>query len=547
MRHVNYLICILFIAFILRIYNIGTNPPAAYGDEQSFAWNAWNILKTGTDEYGTPWPLQFRAFDDYKAPIPVYLLVPFLSTLGLTTFAVRLPVTLFGTATVFMVYLLVKKLFTIFSPKMSLSLIEKLGLTAAFLLSISPWHLHLSRGYFESTLSLLFLMSGLYFFVASKEKINRLIFSAFFFALTLYTYFTPRITILLLIPFLYWWGKDWLLKYKRYVVYFLIVLFLLSFPLIKLAVFDKGLSRIDKLTTATDRRLVKAVTDARNSTRSPEIIKKIVHNRPIYWLREIIQNYFEHFSLTFLYLYGDSSLRYGIGNFGMQYLIELPFLLFGLYYLYASHRKLFIFCLYWLLITPLPAAVVGKPFAVRSLAMVIPLTFFTSFGMVYVFLHLLCFRFGFVLKTGLIVFFLFSFSFYLIRYHLDYKTYAATWWGWENKAALDLAFREQENYDQIYLSNFYSGMDLAFAYYTAYDPIAFRKAKTNRIIVADGREQIQLGKFYIGSLDIDSVRIGQGVIPSKTLYIGRPEEYDSSENITAPDDGRILFKVYRTL
>ena len=200
------MILIVGLALILRVYNLGSNPPSVYGDEQSFAWNAWNILKTGTDEYGTPWPLQFRAFDDYKAPIPVYLLVPFLSFGGLQTFVVRLPVALFGTATVYLLYLLVKQ----FDLNKQRS--EKIALVSALLLAISPWHLHLSRGYFESTIALFFFVSAIYFFVKAREKNNYLSYSSLFFVLTLYTYFTPRIVILLFIPFLLWWGKDWVFK-----------------------------------------------------------------------------------------------------------------------------------------------------------------------------------------------------------------------------------------------------------------------------------------------------------------------------------------------
>ena len=65
-------------------------------------------------------------------------------------------------------------------------------------------------------------------------------------------------------------------------------------------------------------------------------------------------------------------------------------------------------------------------------------------------------------------------------------------------------------------------------------------------MLVDGRMFWKFGKFYIGSLDLDKERLSQGLIPPKSLYIGRPEEADSAETITAPDDGRILFKIYRT-
>jgi len=537
-----WIVLIVGLALVLRIYNLGSNPASAYGDEQSFAWNAWSILKTGADEYGTPWPLQFRAFDDYKAPVPVYLLVPFLAAGGLQTFVVRLPVALFGTATVYLLCLLVKQLDV--NNKRS----EKTALASSLLLAISPWHLHLSRGYFESTIAVFFFMAAIYFFMLAREKSRYLIFSALFFILTFYTYFTPRMVILLFIPFLLWWGRDWIFKAKQQLIYAAVLFIVLVLPLVKVSLFDKGLSRIDKLTTTRNEQIVREVERDRNSANSPQIIKTLLHNRPLYWLRTVVSDYIEHFSVNFLFLYGDSSLRYGIGNFGMLYLVTWPFFLIGFPVLFVKKRKLFWLLVGWLTIVPIPAALVGRPFAVRSLALVPALAIVTSFGITWVYDQLQ------ISKKTWARAFLFGFSFllvlnsgyYLLRYHLEYPSYAATWWGWENKTALDLAFQEEKNYDQIFLSNFYSGMDLAFAYYTAADPIKFRESKENIITLADNRQQVQLGKFYIGSLDIDATRLKAGILPLRTLYIGRPEEADSSETINAPDDGRVLFKIYRT-
>src|SRR3989344_3260378 len=102
------LLSIILLAAALRLINLSANPPAAYGDEISFAWNAWNILRTGADEHGTPYPLQFKAFGDYKSPLPVYLLVPVFEVFGMNTASLRVPVAIVGTLTVLATYLLVK-------------------------------------------------------------------------------------------------------------------------------------------------------------------------------------------------------------------------------------------------------------------------------------------------------------------------------------------------------------------------------------------------------------------------------------------------------
>lgn len=535
MKPLRFLVLILILALVTRMYQLDSNPPAAYGDEISFAWNAWNILKTGTDEFGTPYPLQFRAFDDYKAPIPVYLLVPFLATIGLNTFAVRLPIALFSIATVWMTYLLGKQIVS-----------KKVGLLSALLLTVSSWHLHLSRGFFESTLSLFFFVTALYFFVSQKNSFGRLIISAIFFGMTLYSYFTPRIFLLLFIPYLFFLKRSDFEKYRKTAFSFWLVLLLFVLPLVYLGIFDKGLSRIEKLTSQREAEIVKQVEFARTSGQAPLLFQKLFHNKPLYWIRSVVNDYLEQLSPNFWYLNGDSSLRYFLGHMGMFYLVELPFLLLGFITLWQTKRNTFWLLSGWILLAPIPAAISGRPFAVRTLG-ILPAPFFiVASGLVYAWSNLKNNAYA-VLKLIIIMGFVVSFGYYLSRYHLEYPHFAATWWGWENKAAIDLALAEQEKYDQIYLSNFYSGLELAFAYYTRLDPRLYRQIKANPVTLADGRHFWQFGKFYIGSLDLDKERLAQNLILPKSLYIGRPEEADSSETINAPDDGRILFKVYRTL
>jgi 4-amino-4-deoxy-L-arabinose transferase-like glycosyltransferase len=50
------------------------NPPGFYVDESSIAYNAFTIATRGADEYGSRFPLYFRAFGEYKNPLYVYLL-----------------------------------------------------------------------------------------------------------------------------------------------------------------------------------------------------------------------------------------------------------------------------------------------------------------------------------------------------------------------------------------------------------------------------------------------------------------------------------------
>ena len=110
-KKVLVLALIIATALFLRVYKINSNPPGLTPDEASLGYNAYSILKTGKDEYGTFMPIIFKSFGDYKPGLYVYLTVPFVAILGLNETAVRLPSVFSGVFTVFLIYLISKELF----------------------------------------------------------------------------------------------------------------------------------------------------------------------------------------------------------------------------------------------------------------------------------------------------------------------------------------------------------------------------------------------------------------------------------------------------
>ena len=73
---------IIILAVFLRFYYIEKIPNGLYSDEASYGYNAFSILETGKDEYGNFMPLAFRSFGDYKAPLYIYFLIPFIKIFG---------------------------------------------------------------------------------------------------------------------------------------------------------------------------------------------------------------------------------------------------------------------------------------------------------------------------------------------------------------------------------------------------------------------------------------------------------------------------------
>jgi hypothetical protein len=94
------------LALALYTSDVPANPPGFYIDESSIAYNAHAISQTGRDEYGTPWPLFFRAFGDYKNPTFVYLLAALFRLTGPSIAVARLLSAALGVAAALLLGLL---------------------------------------------------------------------------------------------------------------------------------------------------------------------------------------------------------------------------------------------------------------------------------------------------------------------------------------------------------------------------------------------------------------------------------------------------------
>jgi 4-amino-4-deoxy-L-arabinose transferase-like glycosyltransferase len=105
-----FLALIILFFLIMRLYKISEIPPSVYWDEASIGYNAYSILQTGKDEWGEAFPIHFRAFGEFKLPIYIYSIVPFVKLFGLNELSVRVPAVLFSLGTVILTYLLAKKI-----------------------------------------------------------------------------------------------------------------------------------------------------------------------------------------------------------------------------------------------------------------------------------------------------------------------------------------------------------------------------------------------------------------------------------------------------
>jgi 4-amino-4-deoxy-L-arabinose transferase-like glycosyltransferase len=129
------LIGILVLAALLRVPWLTQAPPGLNQDEAANAWNAWCLLKTGTDQVGERWPIFYmHALGENRSTLFMYFMLPFQALGGMNVWTTRLPAAVGGVLTVLLVYWIAARLFG-----------RTVGLMAALLLTLNPAHIVLSR------------------------------------------------------------------------------------------------------------------------------------------------------------------------------------------------------------------------------------------------------------------------------------------------------------------------------------------------------------------------------------------------------------------
>ena len=105
-----FLALIVVLAAGSYYWHIPGDPPGFSIDESSICYNASAISQSGSDEYGKPWPLFFRAFGEYKNPTVIYILSALFRITGPSIFVARALSATFGVLTGLLLGLLAWKM-----------------------------------------------------------------------------------------------------------------------------------------------------------------------------------------------------------------------------------------------------------------------------------------------------------------------------------------------------------------------------------------------------------------------------------------------------
>lgn len=513
-----WLILIVLLAAVLRLYKLGDFPQALKWDEAALGYNAYSILKTARDEYGSFLPIVFKSFGDFKPGLYVYLAVPSVAIFGLSELATRLPSALLGVLIVVAVYFLIKRL-----------LGSKQGLWVALALAISPWHIEFSRGAWEANVAVFLVVIGFLTFLEGVKRHWFLLLSAFLFGLTFLTYQGAKIfTPLLLLGLLFFFSKEVGRVPRKILFACSVILLILSGPVFfGMLRGEGGRARVMSVFSypRTERETQEILSQDQASKNS--LIFRLFHSNELSFTRGIMERYFNHFSGRFLFFEGDwSNKRLGVPDMGVLYLADLAALLFGVYYL-VTHKKNtgsnLIF--YWLLISPIPAALTRDIIsAVRSLNMIIPLTIIIGLGICQ--LITMFQNYTKIVKLALcfILFLVYGWSlvYFLDQYYVHAPIYNAPTSQYGYREVITFIAPIKQNYKKVIFTQKYGQPYIYWLFYTKYDPSLYqKKARLTESLYGDVGVVEQLDNVEFRDVDVHRDRE-----LSKAILIGN--EFDLS-------------------
>lgn len=488
----NYLLIFLVfvIAFFLRFYQLGDIPAGFLNDEANAGYDAYSILLTGKDQWGTFLPINnFIGFGDFQPPVNRYSMVIPIFLFGLNEFSVRFVSALAGVLSVIALYFLTKKLVD-----------KKAAIFSSLFLAIMPWSVGLNRIAHESNIAILFLIIALFFGVFKKNS-KDLFLSAFFIALTMYTYsayilYAPL--VLAAILFINYKREDGFKSLIKLLIFFLIIISPIIFQKNAASV---RFSQVGLNTNINSVGLINTLNDKRGQCQKTvnPFICKIVDNKPLLFTNTFIKNYLSHFSTNFLYISGNDTQFSILPKRGLDYLYSFPFLILGLVFLIKNnkHKKINFAFVFLFLLSPVPDSFTSDGNYVRSSIMIPFLALFNGLGFYYLF-NILKQKKGIKYLSTILfsLVILFSTAPFFITYTTYFKNNYSIFSQYGYKDLMEKTHALKCSYERIYITRHLNDAKqyIYYLFFNKYDPVKYQ-----------GKKDVSYGQEENGWLSIDRI------------------------------------------
>jgi len=492
------LIIISLLSVGLFLYHLTISPPSLNADEATNAYDAYSILKTGKDQYGTFLPLRFKSFGDYKLPLLTYLAIPFIKIFGLNELAIRLVNLPFVFFFPIIVYLLANELF---GKKL-------ISLTASFLAAFSPGLQLLGRQAHEGYLTAFFMTTTFYFFIKfiKNKKINFFLLFNLFFLISLFGYHSARVWIgfffLIIIYFIY--KKIFPLKN--------LVIFLGFISIFLITDYFYKPTRVANLLIFNNQGFTSKMKELQNESKYP-----FLYNKLTVGVTEILNHYLVYFSPQFLVIEGDKNYRFGFPGVSPITYLEYIFIFVGLYYLFKNKEKFRHLILLSFLFSPLSGSLTWADQSItRTIFIFIPIFLISSYGVVN-FFNKKNLSLSVILVTCYLIFLFYSWDFYL--HHYPKRAIVLRSWQAGYKQLADYIKNNYHKFDRFYITKKNGQPYIFLLFYLQYPPEKYQKIALLSPPDEYGFGQVNgFDKFYFELWPITN--------KNRYAIIGYPDDFD---------------------
>lgn len=513
-----FLIMVIIVAVgaFLRLTWLDKYPPGVTGDEIQQGYDGYSLLKTGKDEWGDTLPINPRGFGDYKPPLYSYLTAPTIGLFGLNITSVRLPSALAGIATIIVVYFLAQALFVS----------STVGLVAAGLIAISPWHVQYSRIGWESNVGAFLLALGILLLIKGFQRPALMVWAALCLGLDLFTYHSFRVFTVLFLLFLLWWYRDRYLALPRKYLLMSGAVFGVAVLLVAHGMIFGGAYRRAADAAIYSPEHILPLRQIQVNDELPQPWGRVINNRPQFIASHFVENYLGYFSLNFLFSSERSNNSiFNLPGKGLLYIWQFFLLIPGVYWLVKGSQKWKPLLLSWLFLAPFPAALTAEYMHAQRVETFLPLLSVVSayalvklWGYIPTRLYKLAAVFCAVVVVWSVIG---RIDFYL--YHNFDREVGGLHYGYEEVVAKTEELKPQ--YDQIIFTKAHSEPHIFVAFYTQMDPTEFQaQAQEWKYFEDEGFKFLDMINYRLGKYYFKTIDWQKDSREPNTLIVGSPQE-----------------------
>lgn len=433
------LLLFIGIAIFFRLFMLGSMPPGMAHDELDMVLSSRAMGKSGQDISGVPFPDFFfkTNMEAKQTNVIPFLLSPYFRFVKVSLFTARLPFVVIN----FLLAIALYKFLKIFIKAKAFRLI--------FLIVFftNPWMFEYSRRTFAAPTSLMFLVLGLYYLFRKQQKIFR---SAVFLIISTLCYYGSFVfnlpIILLSLAYKTYLDKKNIGKYLYSLGFILVIIF--GFLYRSYTIEGGTLAQRDRELSV---RYIDDYSEEVNSRRRLSInykFKNLVINKYTIYSEDFLRRYFKAFNFDNLFFSGDNRFTYMFEHHGLLFIIDLPLIVLGIYYLAKSSKKLAIITGFFAISAPLGVtiSVVLYSSIYRSAPLSLMFIILISFGLYFLY------RYKRIFSVVLILYLAFFVNF-LVFYFTEYPVSKGENFDIPERVASEFALREEAGKEVYVVAN----------------------------------------------------------------------------------------------